>query len=109
MDFGRQVGSENPIRSDQIRSDQVRSGQSTARQGKTKLRQVSQAKSVRSGQAAKAGDHFRPISPGKGGVHPTYKDVSCHGKHIQASVSDLDEKKFIQNQRRWASIQVDHF
>ena len=79
MDFGRQVGSENPIRSDQIRSDQVRSGQSTARQGKTKQRQVSQAKSVRSGQATKAVDHFPPISLDKGGVPPTNKDVSSPG------------------------------
>ena len=79
MDFGRQVGSENPIRSDQIRSDQVKSGQSAARQGKTRQRQVNQAESVWSRHAAKAVDHFPPISPGKGGVHPTYKDVSSPG------------------------------
>ena len=39
--------------------------------------QVSQAKSVRSGQAAKAVDHFPRISLDKGGVPPTNKDVSA--------------------------------
>ena len=38
--------------------------------------QVSQAKSVRSGQATKAVDHFPHISLDKGGVPPTNKDVS---------------------------------
>ena len=41
--------------------------------------QVSQAKSVRSGQAAKAVDRFPPISLDKGGVPPTNKDVSSPG------------------------------
>ena len=38
MDFGRQVGPENPIRSGQIRSDQIRSGQ--VRSGQVRSGQI---------------------------------------------------------------------
>ena len=79
------VGKSDKIRSDQVRSGQIRSEHGQTREDKTKTSQSGLISLVKTSSQGKG--PFPPHLAGKGGVHPTYKDVSSPGPRTRGAAA----------------------